>query len=143
MSKLTDLALELDNEYQTLLAEVARDKEELANLKKAVTAKKQALDEREDFLSGKEVAVTKRETEVEAKFAKVRNDADVQAQFNDTVNLKEEIDKKLKQVTEHEAEVGVAIELCQRKEEALTIREATYKKKIETEYQDKLKNLIK
>lgn len=143
MSKIMELASELDNEYTILLAEVAKDKDDLANLKKVVTDKKKALDVREAELSTKELAYQKLANEVESKMSKVRTDAQIQAQYSEAFGLKEKADKELKQALDNQTEADLKLTWVSDREKAVSVQEATYQERIEKRISEKFRTLLK
>jgi hypothetical protein len=143
MSTIMELASEMEATYKQLLQDIQDEKIDQAKARKLLTDRKTAFEEKESDLSIKEVALNKQAASIEAKFSKIRSDEQIQAQYNEVLILTEEADKKLKLAINHEAEADLKTERVLEREKAVTIRESTYKEKIEKEYQEKLKNLIK
>jgi hypothetical protein len=143
MSQIIDLAHQMEAAYKLLLQEVEAEKSDQAKTRKSLNDRKKSLDDRETSLSEKEVELKVKAETIEAKFSKVRSDEQVQAQYNEVLTLKELAEKKLKEANNHEAEADLKLTWVENREKAVTERETTYKQKIEKEYQEKLKGLLK
>ena len=138
-----ELASEMEAFQNQFLKDIQAEKDDQAKLKKSLLEKKKALDEREVSLSSKEMELKTQEEVINTKFSKVRTDEQVQAQHNEALILKEMAEKQLKLAKDHQAEADLKLTWVADRERAVSVKEATYKQKIEKEYQEKLKGLLK
>jgi len=138
-----ELASEMEAIQNQFLKDIQTEKDDQAKLKKSLVEKKKSLEEREESLSTKEMELKKQEDVIKTKFSKVRTDEQVQAQYSEALILKETAEKQLKLAKDHQAEADLKLTWVADRERAVSEKEATYKQKIEKEYQEKLKGLLK
>lgn len=138
-----EVASEMEAIQNQLLQDIQVEKVDQAKLKQSILEKKKALDEREESLSTKEKELNVKVVTIEAKFSKVRADEQVQTQYNEALTLKEMAEKKLKLAQDNQAEADLKLTWVTDRERAVSIKETTYKQRIEKEYQEKLKGLLK
>ena len=142
MSQIIDLAKQMDSSYQKLLADIETEKESQAKTRKSLSDKKKELDDREASIVSKEEELNKKLADVEKNLDKIRNDQELTRTLLECQTLRDEAEAKLKKAKESEEEAGLKLSWVADREKAVSEREATYKKKIEDEYQKKIVNTL-